>query len=171
MRNWMKLGLVAVTAVIVTQMFVQKREPPPPPGKAAPALALPDLVGKNVSLESLRGKVVAVNFWATWCGPCKAELPDLAAAWRDHQGKCFELLGVAEESGREDVVEAAKKIPYPVLVDRDAGALDSWGVESYPTTFVVDAQGHVRQVFRGAVDRDELAKAVAPLLPSSCPRT
>lgn len=171
MRNWIKIALVAATALIVTQLFVQKHDPPPPPGKAAPSLALPDLGGKTVSLEGLKGKVVAVNFWATWCGPCQAELPDLAAAWREHQGKCFELLGVAEESGREDVAQMAKQLPYPILVDKDAGALDTWGVESYPTTFLVDAQGHVRQVFRGALDRAELTRAVAPLLPDSCPRT
>ncbi len=174
MRNGVKLALVAATAVIVTQVLVQKqhREPPPQPGgKAAPALALPDLGGKTVTLAGLKGKVVAVNFWATWCGPCQAELPDLAAAWRDHQGKCFELLGVAEESGREDVAQMAKKIPYPVLVDQDAGLLDTWGVDSYPTTFLVDAQGQVRKVFHGTVERDELAREVAPLLPSSCPRT
>jgi cytochrome c biogenesis protein CcmG/thiol:disulfide interchange protein DsbE len=172
MKSWMKLALVAVTAVIVTQLLVQRSHPQPgPSGAAAPALALPDLAGRPVDLARLRGKVVAVNFWATWCGPCRMEMPELAEFWRANQSRCFELLGVAEESARDDVLAAAKQIPYPVLVDRDADLLDSWKVPSYPHTFVVDAEGRVRHVFEGTVDRADLEAVVSPLLPSSCPRT
>jgi cytochrome c biogenesis protein CcmG/thiol:disulfide interchange protein DsbE len=172
MKNWMKLALVALAAVIVTQVLVQRSRPTrTTAGTAAPALALPDLAGRRVDLAGLRGKVVAVNFWASWCGPCRMEMPELAEFWRANQSRCFELLGVAEESGREDVVAAAKEIPYPVLVDGDAHLLDTWNVPSYPHTFVVDADGRVRHVFEGSVDRADLDSVIRPLLPSSCPRT
>jgi cytochrome c biogenesis protein CcmG/thiol:disulfide interchange protein DsbE len=97
------------------------------------------------------------------------EIPDLAEVWREHRGRCFELLGVAEESGREDVARAAPQMPYPILVDERAEALGPWGVEGYPATFLVDPQGRVRHVFRGAVPRRQLEDAIAPLLPESCP--
>jgi cytochrome c biogenesis protein CcmG/thiol:disulfide interchange protein DsbE len=171
MKNWMKLALLAAAAVLVTQLFVRKSEPPAPYVKPAPALALPDVGGRTVDLAGLRGKVVAVNFWATWCGPCQMEMPDLAEVWRAQQGRCFELLGVAEESAREDVAVAAQTIPYPVLLDRDADALDAWGVQSYPTTFLVDAEGKVRNVFRGTLGREELTAAIHSILPANCPRS
>jgi cytochrome c biogenesis protein CcmG, thiol:disulfide interchange protein DsbE len=171
MNSWTKLALLVVTAVMVTQLLVQRRDPPRDVGKPAPALALGDLSGRTVDLAKLRGKVVAVNFWATWCGPCRMEIPDLAEVWKGHQDRCFELLGVAEESGREDIAAAAPQIPYPILVDADAQALDVWNVSSYPTTFLVDAEGNLRHVYRGVLDRDELTRAIRPLLPASCPRS
>lgn len=166
MRNALGLTTIALVAVVVFQLFTQKE------GRdvvAAPALALPDLSGKHVDLGQYRGKVVAVNFWATWCGPCRMELPELSQFWRENQGKCVEVLGVAEESGREDLLAMAPRIPYPILVDERATALDPWGVQAYPKTFVVDPEGKVRKVFMGSVTREELEDAVKPILPETCP--
>jgi cytochrome c biogenesis protein CcmG/thiol:disulfide interchange protein DsbE len=155
--------------VVVAQLLVQRAEPPVPAGEAAPPLALADLSGSPVDLGRLRGKVVAVNFWASWCQPCREELPELAEVWTEHRGRCFELLGVAEESAREDVEKLASAIPYPVLVDERAVALSAWRVPGYPRTFVVDAEGKVRRVFEGAVRKEQLADAIRPLLPATCP--
>jgi cytochrome c biogenesis protein CcmG/thiol:disulfide interchange protein DsbE len=167
-KPWAKIALLAVAAVVVTQLLVR-----PPArverGAPAPPLALPDLQGRTVDLSGLRGRVVAVNFWATWCGPCLAEIPELAEVWRRHQGGCFELLGVAEESDRADVARAAADMPYPVLVDGRRQVGDAWGVPGYPHTYLVDREGRLVQVFRGAVTRRDLEDAIAPLLPSSCP--
>lgn len=169
MTRWLKLALVALTAVVVTQLLVRRSEPVQAPGEAAPALRLPDLAGRTVDLAALRGKVVAVNFWASWCGPCQVEMPELAEVWKAHRGRCFELLGVAEESGRDDVAAAARAIPYPVLFDAEAAALRPWGVRGYPRTYVVDVEGKVRHVFAGAVGQRELTDAILPLLPERCP--
>lgn len=170
MRPWLKLALLALTAVVVTQILVQKAGKPLAAGAPPPPLTLPDLQGRPVDLAALRGKVVAVNFWATWCAPCRQELPELAEAWAANHDRCFELLGVVEESAREDVVAAASRIPYPVLVDQRAEAAAAWQVTAYPRTYLVDAEGKVRQVFDGPVSRRELEAAAAPLLPPSCAR-
>ena len=167
MHPWTKLALVALLAVVVAQLLVQRAGRPLPEG-AAPPLSLPALDGRTVDLAALKGRVVAVNFWATWCGPCLRELPDLAAAWRANRDRCFELLGVVEESARADVEAAARSIPYPVLLDRGAAAAAAWQVGGYPQTVLVDASGTVRRVFHGAVSRAELEGAVAQLRPERC---
>jgi cytochrome c biogenesis protein CcmG/thiol:disulfide interchange protein DsbE len=169
MTNWIKLAVLAVAAVVVVQLFVQRSQPALDAGSPAPPLALPDLEGRKVDLAGLKGRVVAVNFWATWCGPCQVEIPELAEVWTDHRDRCFELLGVAEESAREDVLRMAPRIPYPILLDERAEALSAWRVAGYPRTYLVDAEGNVRRVFQGAVSKRQLEEAMRPLLPASCP--
>lgn len=169
MNNGLKLVLVGLVAAVLAQRLLRRPAPAVPAGAPAPRLVLADLAGKRVDLAELRGRVVAVNFWASWCGPCRQELPDLVQVWREHHGRCFELLGVAEESGRGDVAALARGLPYPVLIDTDAGLLGPWGVQGYPNTVLIDPEGRVRQVFHGAVDRRELVDAITPLLPATCP--
>jgi cytochrome c biogenesis protein CcmG, thiol:disulfide interchange protein DsbE len=173
MRNGLKLILLVVVAVVVTQLLVRTRSGggSPKADHPAPALALTDLGGRPVDLSRLRGKVVAVNFWASWCGPCREELPELAEFWRAYSGQCFELLGVAEQSGHADVLAASRGIPYPVLLDARADYLEPWGVNGFPVTFVIDPEGKVRKVFRGGIAKEDLAAVVDPLLPATCPRS
>jgi cytochrome c biogenesis protein CcmG/thiol:disulfide interchange protein DsbE len=168
-RSWTKLALLVLLAVVVGQVLVRGGQPPLEPGTPAPPLALPGLDGQPVDLAAYRGKVVAVNFWASWCAPCLRELPALAATWAANKDRCFELLGVAEESAREDVVAAARRIPYPVLVDARAEAASAWKVGGYPRTYLLDPDGRVRRVFEGEVGRAELEGAVAQLRPERCP--
>jgi cytochrome c biogenesis protein CcmG/thiol:disulfide interchange protein DsbE len=171
MKPWIRTALLVVAAVVVAQLLVQRAAPPVPAGEPAPPLALADLAGAPVDLADLRGKVVAVNFWASWCAPCREEIPELAEVWSEHRGRCFELLGVAEESAREDVARLARGIPYPILLDERASALAAWRVPGYPRTFIVDAEGKVRRVFEGAVRKRQLEEAIRPLLPATCPKT
>jgi cytochrome c biogenesis protein CcmG/thiol:disulfide interchange protein DsbE len=169
-RSWGKFLLLAVTAVVVTQLLVQRSEPPFEAGQVAPPLALPALDGRVVELTALKGRVVAVNFWATWCAPCVAELPELAAAWESlRPSGCFELLGVAEESARDDVAAMAARLPYPVLVDARAAAASAWKVPGYPRTYLVDAEGRVRRVHDGPMRRADLEAEARALAPASCP--
>ncbi len=177
MSRWLKLAFLAVAAVVVAQLVVRDRQPPSKlddsiaaaAAPEAPELRLATLAGEQVDLEALRGRVVAVNFWATWCAPCRTEIPELAELWRANHDRCFELLGIAGASARADTEQAARDIPYPVLFDADGEAVDAWDVRGFPRTYVVDPAGRVRKAFSGAVTREALAQAIEPLLPSSCP--
>jgi cytochrome c biogenesis protein CcmG, thiol:disulfide interchange protein DsbE len=172
MNGWMKLGLVALVVVAAVELAAKSPATTAPRGTPAPAFSLRDTEGRQVSLASLRGKVVAVNFWASWCAPCLAEIPEFAHVYQAKRGPCFEMLGLAEESGtRDEVVATAKKlgINYPVLLDDDGKVSDDFKIDAYPRTFLIDARGDVRKVFEGEVDRAALERELAPLLAEAAP--
>lgn len=126
--------------------------------RAEPAKTLPDfklklLDGKTVSAGDLKGRVTVMDFWAVWCKPCVAEIPDHNSFYRDYRGRGVRFLAVASDSGsEEDVREAVRrfKIEYPVAAP-SLEQLDSIGdILVYPTTWVVDARGHIVKEFLGA---------------------
>jgi cytochrome c biogenesis protein CcmG/thiol:disulfide interchange protein DsbE len=173
MNAWVKLAALAVAAFVVAQVLMREQAPEvAAEGRPAPAIALPALDGRTVDLAALRGRVVVLNFWATWCPPCRDELPELGAAWREGSPRCLEVVGVTGESAREDVQAAVQRfaIPYPVVVDADGEVGRRYGLTAYPRTYLVDAGGVVRKVFTGTVTRRALLEAAAPLLPATCPR-
>ena len=170
------MAALALAAVAGGELIARQRSTRAPHGTPAPAFTLRDTGGREVSLASLRGKVVAVNFWASWCAPCRSEIPEFAKVYASKRGKCFEMLGLAEESGtRDEVVESARNlgINYPVLLDDDGKVSDDFKITAYPRTFLIDVHGDIRKVFEGEVDAAHLEEALAPLLaeaPASCPR-
>jgi peroxiredoxin len=133
--------------------------------RAAPAFDLPDLNGGRVSLTSLRGKVLVVDFWATWCGPCIHEIPEYAAFWRKNQPRGIEVVGIVMDSGNpDDILDFVReyKIPYRQLLGNDDIA-SAFGVnQGYPTTFVIDAKGMIRSKMLGSPPTkfEKLQKAV-----------
>jgi cytochrome c biogenesis protein CcmG/thiol:disulfide interchange protein DsbE len=175
MKRWTMLALLAVAVALggYASARLRRGEPPVAVGAAAPDFTLPALRGGTVTLSALRGRVVALNFWATWCPPCKAEIPDLAAVYAARGEGCLEILGIAEDSGSAQEVAAAAEelgINYPVLLDGADGAVgELFEVPAYPRTILVDAGGRVRGLFKGIVHRPALEEALAPLLAEAAP--
>jgi peroxiredoxin len=114
--------------------------------KNAPDFRLNRLNDKKVELKEFRGKVVLLNFWATWCGPCKEEMPSMEALYQLYKEKNFSLLAISVDyEGVKPVKEFIEKQRYtfPVLLDPDSETLDPFGVKGIPTTFVINKKGRI----------------------------
>ena len=124
-------------------------------GEPAPNFQLTDLNGRLVTLSELRGKVVLLNFWATWCGPCRVEMPAMEQLYRKFLRKDFEILAVSTDVQGEAVTrpfQQAKRLTFPILHDADYRVGLMYGARSLPMTFLVDQQGVVRHQIFGARD-------------------
>lgn len=120
-------------------------------GKAAPDFALRSLRGENIRLSEHSGEVVIVNFWATWCGPCRQEMPQLDELYAKYRRAGLVLLGVSLDHQRDRASEMAStlKVAYPVLFDELRNVSRSYGVDDLPVTLLIDRQGVVRFVSQG----------------------
>ena len=155
--NWV---LPVVAAMAIYALIVASRAPQVEldPSGHAPLFTLAGTDGTQLALESLRGRTVVLNFWGTWCGPCKAEIPELNRFAREHPEVA--VVGVAIDSGTLPVLaDASRKlgIEYPV-VRGNGGVQSQYGVRSVPTTFIVDAAGVITRSHVGTVSAGSLAR-------------
>jgi cytochrome c biogenesis protein CcmG, thiol:disulfide interchange protein DsbE len=141
----------------------------PAVGRAAPALVAPELDGKTFDLAAERGKVVIVNFWATWCGPCRAEMPLLNRFYLAHRAQGLALVGVSvdDRHDRKEVAEVMRQFAYPAVLASSAAANGFGPPLAVPMTWIIDANGVVRARLVSAVTEQALSAAVLPLLPPS----
>lgn len=114
-----------------------------PSAPPAPPLRLPDVDDREVALDGFLGRVVLVNFWATWCPPCRKEFPSLGRARKLFGPAGFEVLAVNVGEDPEAVFSFAGTTDFPVLFDRDSRAMAAWSVRGLPTTFLVDRTGRL----------------------------
>jgi len=127
------------------------------PGSPAPDFSLAARDGGKVSLADLKGQVVMINFWATWCGPCRQEMPLLAQLHRKYEPLGFTLLGVNVEPDSAAAISWLNgvTVTFPILFDTENKVAGSFGVEGMPSTVFVDRAGQVRYVHRGYKPGDE----------------
>src|SRR3981081_2839212 len=141
-------------------------------GMPAPVVHFKDLDGKEVSLDGYKGKVVLVNFWATWCDPCFVEIPWLIEMQQKYEAKGFTVLGVAmDEEGKSAVAPFlakerfnvnGQKLPmnYPIVIGNDEVADKFGGLLGYPTSFLISRDGKIVKKVQGLISYEELTKAI-----------
>jgi thiol-disulfide isomerase/thioredoxin len=133
-------------------------------GGKTPALELPDADGREHALADWRGKTVVVNFWATWCEPCRDEMPSLERLKARLGGKPFEVVAVNVGESPERVARFTREVPvtFPILYDRESATARRWKVRGYPTSYVLGPDGRIRYYFVGELDwaSDEVVRAI-----------
>jgi thiol-disulfide isomerase/thioredoxin len=142
----------------------------PMKGKPAPGFTLVNLEGKKVSLSDYRGRPLIVNFWATWCAPCKLEMPWFEEFRQKYRGQGFEILGIAEDDAPKDEIEkTAKKInvTYPILLTDGKVAPAYGGVDQLPMSFYIDRKGVVVTQTIGLASKDEVEANIKKLVAAS----
>jgi len=133
----------------------------------APDFSLQDLKGKTLSLADLKGKAVILDFWATWCGPCRRGIPDLNAIYKKYKAKGATVVGIAlDEGGKDEILKGMKKhklaIAYPVLIGNKEVTVKYGGINAIPATFILDKEGNIAASYVGLQEKktftDELDK-------------
>ena len=136
-------------------------------------LTLPDLDGQHRDLREFGGRVVLVNFWASWCTPCVQEMPGIQRLSEQMRDKPFAAVAVnvAEPASRARTAAARLGIDFPVLLDTDSAAFNRWGATVLPTTYVLDGAGMIRYVGRGPLEWDgaDLVELLSGLMGSGDP--
>ena len=119
-------------------------------------ISLPALTGETINLGSLKGKVVFLNFWATWCPPCREEMPSMEALYKRYKDSGFEILAVSSGESHNEVLSfmTTNEFTFTALLDGDGKACSSYGVQAIPTTFLIDRDGMIILRLVGSIDWD-----------------
>lgn len=146
---WLAAGIAHAADTLATMSPLSDRRP-------APDFTLRDMQGKSHRLSAQRGKVVFVNFWATWCPPCRKEMPSMQRAWEQLKGERFVMYAVNVGEDEETIFgfsfATGIELTFPILLDTDGATVQRWPVLGLPTTFVIDAQGRI--AFRAVGGRE-----------------
>jgi peroxiredoxin len=135
--------------------------------RMAPDFALTDASGRNIRLSDMRGKVVLLNFWATWCQPCQREIPWFVEFQRSNESRGFTVLGVSMDDGGWNAVNPflqVKQVNYPVVIGNDRVAGLYGGLQALPLTLIIDRAGRIAAVHEGLCKRDEYERDISALL-------
>jgi cytochrome c biogenesis protein CcmG/thiol:disulfide interchange protein DsbE len=160
--SWL-IGLALAFATLP----VASAERLPPESPRAPAWQLPDVAGKVVNSDQFKGKVVILNFWATWCPPCRAEIPDFVELFKKYESKGLVVVGISLDRQGPSVVKPFMEkfgIKYPLVIGDAKVAAAFGGVHAIPTTFVIDRKGDVVARHEGYTDRKIFEEEIARLL-------
>ena len=136
---------------------------------SAPQLSLQNLNGTTESLEDFRGKVVLVNNWATWCPPCKAEMPTLEQDYETHESEGFTIIAIEAGDGKDQVLQFVNslKLKFPIWLDPNGDALQAFKNGNLPNSYVIDRAGTVRYAWTGEISLAMLEKYLTPIIMES----
>lgn len=140
--------------------------PAPYVGRPAPDFGLLTLEGKMLRLSDLRGKAVLINFWATWCPPCRAEMPELQAAYDEYRDRGFVVLGVNLQEDKGTITEFMDRmgLTFPVVMDTTGNVGNAYRVRDLPTSFFVDREGVIRDRNIGAMNKSTIVAKLQKIL-------
>jgi cytochrome c biogenesis protein CcmG/thiol:disulfide interchange protein DsbE len=141
--------------------------PAPTVGHPAPDFALATPTGDTLRLRGLRGQAVLINFWASWCGPCRSEMPEFQAAYERYRDQGFTILAVNQGEAEATATAFAQRLglTFPIVLDHRGEASDLYGVRALPTSFFVDREGIVRAVVVGAMNGPLLESNLRRIFP------
>jgi thiol-disulfide isomerase/thioredoxin len=166
LKKWTPSPLTLILLGLIAYLWfrppaeVSEEDRPAPPW----AVTLPD--GRMLASDTLKGKVVLVNFWATWCPYCRKEKPVIDRFWKDHRDRGFEVISISIDDTPEQIAAWMQDKDYAFMAaPTNASVAAAFGnVASVPTSFIVDAEGHIRHKIAGQVHYPRLEKLVVPLL-------
>jgi peroxiredoxin len=162
-KSWLRGATVAGTVAMIAMTSMVGAST-----SLAPSFTLPSRSGDTVSLAQLKGKVVMLNFWASWCGPCRQEMPLLDQMHKRYSALGFTLVGVNVDANSKDAEEWLSKTPvsFPVLFDRESKVSAMYDVKAMPSTVFIDRKGNVRALHKGykAGDEGEYLNQIRALL-------
>lgn len=160
--------LLTISILVLAQMLMASTTYSATLGNEAPNFTLKSNSSKNLRLSEQRGDVVLINFWASWCGPCRQEMPELEAIYQKYQNLGFTIFGVNVDKDRAsaDQVLTAGNLSFPILFDTQNTISELYQVDAMPTTLIVDRSGTVRFIHRGYKPgyEDEYIKQIKTLL-------
>jgi len=164
MKKLFAVAAAAVFLLLFAAVLIQQAHSQGNYGQA-PDFKVTDLTGKSISLSDYKGKVLFLNFWATWCPPCRAEIPDFIEVYGEHKSKGLEILGISLDSkGKETIVAFVDKykINYPVVLETKNTTeklIDDYQPGQFiPTTIIIDKQGRIRNKQVGQMSKEMLLK-------------
>lgn len=136
------IGVLFILCLILTPVFAHSAGV----GEAAPAFSLKDMKGNTVTLDSLKGKVVFLDFWGTWCSPCKEEFPELDALYGKYGKDGFEVVGISVDNSESNVAEFLKKRPvfFTILTNTSGDVSEAYGLPGMPTGYIIGRDGVIR---------------------------
>ncbi|XID96197.1 peroxiredoxin family protein [Paenibacillaceae bacterium WGS1546] len=157
------LGIALVAAMIASATLDPGDRRGIRDNEAAPDFALADLNGNEVRLSDYRGRTVVLNFWATWCTVCRAEMPHVERFYQDHLDKDVVVLSVnatsqERDAGRVKRYADEEALSFPIVLDEDGAVLSQYRVTAYPTTFVIGPEGDIRGRYLGAISYEQMKK-------------
>lgn len=161
------LGMALVAATTVTRESTAATVKSSNASTPAPNWELTDLTGKPVRSADLKGKVVILNFWATWCGPCRTEIPDFIALQKEYGKQGLVIVGASVDQAGPDVVKKfvqQQGMNYPVALADSKMQEAFGGIEAIPTTFVIDRQGNIVGRHVGLTPREDFESEIKPML-------